>query len=386
MDGIVALGHFCESHGPIVILATQKTDCEPQEKPPHILNSPVCEACKSIDLEEAVVSEDENVYYVSSRIPLKEDVAFLLKNAAVRSISCEEMGKEGGLMYFGDDQRGHVVTYTFYVADSQARGFKRKYCLILLSGDRVHLLNHWRHITKHFEVIASDLKEKALKVNNLEQATCSQKAARQASQQSTRSCTGRSLQELTGVSSIFLQIHMWFVYLLSVNVMEEIKPNILEVPISCNGAIMLRKLYKEISNRDFKKVLYCFLTGIKVESKDTEILKLFQQLLPKKFKLPQTGEACVLVKENDAWKVNWKGNLPLKLPTLLNLIEEGLNSENLPDEALESYLASFSYQWYNISCDIACCNVYSEELLKVLGVHKYDMPLLSYWTTEVRNL
>lgn len=97
------------------------------------------------------------------------------------------MGKEGGLMYFGDSQRGHVITSTFYLADSQARGFIRKYCLLVLLRDKVHLLNNWPHLTKHFKTIADYLKENALKINSQEQLTCSQKAARQALQQTRKS-------------------------------------------------------------------------------------------------------------------------------------------------------------------------------------------------------
>lgn len=35
-------------------------------------------------------------------------------------------GKEGPI-YFGDEARGHVLSYTFFLRDVQARGFKRWY-------------------------------------------------------------------------------------------------------------------------------------------------------------------------------------------------------------------------------------------------------------------
>lgn len=88
MDGIVGLGHFCESHGPCVILATQRSTREPQQQP-HTLTVPWCESCQSIDLDQSLVSRSDSTCYVTTRTPLQQDLAFLLKQAAVRSLSCE---------------------------------------------------------------------------------------------------------------------------------------------------------------------------------------------------------------------------------------------------------------------------------------------------------
>lgn len=177
---------------------------------------------------------------------------------------------------------------------------------------------------------------------------------------------------------------MWFVWLLSVNSFEEIQSNVKQIPIKCDRSIKLRNLYRNMSREVFHKVCYCILTGIKVEC-DTELMSNFKQILPTNFKLPQTGDACKLLQNESKWEIQWRGNLPLKLPSLLTLIDDGLNNASLPDEAIESYLVSFCYKWYNIASNIACIELHSQELLEILGVHKYDMPLLSYWTTQIRN-
>lgn len=88
IDGILALGHFCETHGPCVILCTQRYDEEP-EQAPHNLTVPWCEACQSIDLKQILICRDVNGYYVTTRTPIQQDLAFLLKQAVVRSLSCE---------------------------------------------------------------------------------------------------------------------------------------------------------------------------------------------------------------------------------------------------------------------------------------------------------
>lgn len=90
MDGILALCHFCETHGPCVILCTQRSKNEPTQSP-HTLTVPWCEACQSINLDQAFVSRNEKATYVTTRTPQQQHLAFLLKQAAVRSLSCEVM-------------------------------------------------------------------------------------------------------------------------------------------------------------------------------------------------------------------------------------------------------------------------------------------------------
>lgn len=88
MDGIVGLGHFCETHGPCVILSTQRCEEEPQQFP-HSLKVPVCESCQSIELRQAMVCKNNGTCYVTTRTPLQQHLAFLLRQAVVRSLSCE---------------------------------------------------------------------------------------------------------------------------------------------------------------------------------------------------------------------------------------------------------------------------------------------------------
>lgn len=48
-------------------------------------------------------------------------------------------------MYFGDNERGHVLSHTFTVQDSLARGFHRKYSILILMKDKVNLQTSTRH-------------------------------------------------------------------------------------------------------------------------------------------------------------------------------------------------------------------------------------------------
>lgn len=89
MNGVLALGHFCDSHGPCVMLCTQAINKKYPSQPPHSLTVPWCNACKSMEVNEAFISHNGNCTYVTTRTALKQDMAFLLKQACVRSLSCE---------------------------------------------------------------------------------------------------------------------------------------------------------------------------------------------------------------------------------------------------------------------------------------------------------
>lgn len=49
----------------------------------------------------------------------------------------QEEGRDSGTMYFGDDERGHVIAHVFDLKDTLARGFKRKYCIVVFGKQQV---------------------------------------------------------------------------------------------------------------------------------------------------------------------------------------------------------------------------------------------------------
>lgn len=83
------MGHFCDTHGPCVIMSTDRVKEIPEEPLPALLNVPVCDACKSLDLETIYECEDDNNHYISTRTNLNLHVAHLLKDAVLRSLSVE---------------------------------------------------------------------------------------------------------------------------------------------------------------------------------------------------------------------------------------------------------------------------------------------------------
>jgi len=96
MNAIVALCHFCESHGPSSVFCTQTLrDTKIDEIPVTLdLINDSCQACNSIGNKLGFLSRapDSNANFLSTQIPVLPDVALLVKQAAVRSLSCEVNG------------------------------------------------------------------------------------------------------------------------------------------------------------------------------------------------------------------------------------------------------------------------------------------------------
>lgn len=87
MEVTIALGLFCDTHGPCVILCTDRVAEIPEHK--SFPNIPICDACQSIDLHTIYSCKDDDSFYISTRNPLTKNVANSLKDAVLRSLSVE---------------------------------------------------------------------------------------------------------------------------------------------------------------------------------------------------------------------------------------------------------------------------------------------------------
>ncbi|CAH1794494.1 unnamed protein product [Owenia fusiformis] len=272
MNAIISLCHFCEKHGPSVLFCTQAfhshdphndkedvsskegqsyysrcrrlkspfqgtgdqtptgdlTPGTPTSLPARFKSSDLCEACRSLlPGQPGFISNDHEakVSYVSSQHPDHPEVFSLVRQACVRSLSCEVCPGREGPIFFGDDQRGHVLSHTFFIKDSQARGFQRWYSILVVMMDKVYLLNSWPFLVKHVRTVIDELQAKAAKVYDTEQAKCPQRAHRlnnlslNATPLSFRLQRGankaaRSLIELINDKEVFKSLHLSFTWIL----------------------------------------------------------------------------------------------------------------------------------------------------------------------------
>jgi len=171
MNGVFALCHFCEQHGPRIVFSTQafhsigtnpedfvedrseagdghslggeelslldvshsslgsaaSSFSEKPDEAPSIAEG--CAACRWSVAVPGFVTHDESAKttYVSTHYPRRSELFSTVRRACVRSLSCEVCpGREGPLL-FGDEEHGYVFSYAFFLKDHEARGMQRWY-------------------------------------------------------------------------------------------------------------------------------------------------------------------------------------------------------------------------------------------------------------------
>ncbi|XP_063243550.1 folliculin [Bacillus rossius redtenbacheri] len=257
MNAVIGLCHFCELHGPSVLFCTQSFhdieilssfDLVPKKNfygDETFLNTnseqfdntkPVCETCDSFccHLRGFISNDHKNrISFVSAKQAVQGDVAFLLRQACFRSLSCEVTPAKEGAVFFGDD-RGYVLSHTFSLKDAEARGFKRWFSIIMVMKDKYFLLSCWPFLVRNMRDMISELQRIASEVYDEEQSACPQRAMRLSSvplaEKKPVSKFLRSFQDLTGDPAVFARLHLWFTWLLKaggVYLMEEISIGLL---------------------------------------------------------------------------------------------------------------------------------------------------------------
>ena len=193
MNAIVALCHFCDHHGPRVMMCTQAfhgtLDAQllfDSTQPPRetkvkedvtitttgadgsvYSSHHICDACRSFpEGRTGIISHDAkaNVYYVSTQRPLEKDSFVIARQACLGSLTFE--GPEGfeGPMLFGENPDIYVLSYQFFLTDSKARGKRRRYSLIVVMKDRFYLISSWTFIVNNFRRIIKSWQDRAAKV------------------------------------------------------------------------------------------------------------------------------------------------------------------------------------------------------------------------------
>ncbi|XP_075574611.1 folliculin isoform X2 [Pelecanus crispus] len=262
MNAIVALCHFCELHGPRTLFCTevlhsplpqgagsgdisgQNEQAEEEEggiqmssrirshspaegasadsSSPGPKKSDMCEGCRSLaGGHPGYVSHDKetSIKYVSHQHPNHPQLFSIVRQACVRSLSCEVCPGREGPIFFGDEQHGFVFSHTFFIKDSLARGFQRWYSIITIMMDRIYLINSWPFLLGKIRGIIDELQGKALKVFEAEQYGCPQRAQRMNTAftpflHQRNGNAARSLTSLTNDENLWACLHTSFAWLL----------------------------------------------------------------------------------------------------------------------------------------------------------------------------
>lgn len=74
-----------------------------------------------------------------------------------------------GPVFFGDAEHGYTLSYTFALRDSKARGFQHTFSLLIVSMDKLLLLNFYDVLVDSLAQTAGRLQSKATAVFEAEQ-------------------------------------------------------------------------------------------------------------------------------------------------------------------------------------------------------------------------
>lgn len=424
MNAIVGLCHFCEAHGPRPVFCTFTTDNE-SHSTESSKASVQCNGCTSIGPETVLMSKDDNGTIFCSRETVPNaDVTAFLRQAAIRSITCEvSWSKEGGIVYFNDTQ-GHVLSLTFQVRDTRARGLKRWFSIVVLMKDKMLLLNITPLLSEHMQKISKELQELADTVFDDEQKVCSQRALRL---RTGRNDFGqsRSLVQLTKDENVFKRLHTHFTWMLkagaltytetlytSQDMLNKLKPNTVKGSIldsnvcdavSKGEMMSLRALENLVSKDIFRILLYCTLCGINLfirtsYSNPEVLIRSLYRLIPvteDKILYINTSDGseipshtvCVLEEiEKKKFCCAWLNSVPAKCPTLMNRIVTAMSNDKFNDDVLHQHVKSLLLEWLGIAravkSAIKSSNAKSDAVVKlkqVLGVSPNDEALLNFW-------
>lgn len=117
--------------------------------------------------------------------------------------------KEGPIFFSDSGLDIHVVSYTFFLKDSSARGFQRWFSVVILASEGAQLLKLWSTLVAEMKGIIGELQKMAAEVYKREEEQCSHRMLR-SNFNSTNVGATRSLQEITGNPAILLKLHIQF--------------------------------------------------------------------------------------------------------------------------------------------------------------------------------
>lgn len=230
---IVCLAHFCELHGPTVIICTQITTKKFLKENLLSSNSRLanCLSCQlilpnsSVNLTTPIENnnndgkkeEEKPKVSVSTHYPASSKRYSALTKLVMKSLSVETTSELSKPMFYGDAINGYCINQIFKIEDINARGGERKYSLMIVSDDEFELLNNWDILQMYLNEIIELIQKKVIDWNQRNEVSLKFNADGSVKNGNVldnerflrRSLNKpRSLTELTNDDEIFVKLHL----------------------------------------------------------------------------------------------------------------------------------------------------------------------------------
>ncbi|KAI5806321.1 vesicle coat protein [Geopyxis carbonaria] len=167
------------------------------------------------------------ITYISSRSPTVPSRYATVRQACIRTLSCELVPAQTGPMLFGDPLAGYTIAFVFRIADAKARGGRRTYALLCMSPNQKALIHCWSSVTFVFQSLVHEIQHAAAD-KAAKDAQSSPSFGNSISSVTSRGPEGflrrrapgdggsqKCLAELVGREDFFVELHAKFVCLLS---------------------------------------------------------------------------------------------------------------------------------------------------------------------------
>jgi len=197
--------------------------CQPETSPQVQVQAQFSSATQSL------TTHTHTVTYLSSRSPAQTSRYSQVRQACIRSLSCELVPAQTGPILFGDQQTGYTIAVVFKLSDSKSRGGRRTYALLCMSMNQKSLMQSWSVISSVFQSLVHEIQlavvEKTAKDAH---STSTSPAGMSLASVGSRGpesflrrrapgdgSSARSLADLIGNDHFFVNIHSAFVRLLA---------------------------------------------------------------------------------------------------------------------------------------------------------------------------
>ncbi|CAR21162.1 UDENN FLCN/SMCR8-type domain-containing protein [Lachancea thermotolerans] len=230
---LISLAHFCDKHGPRILLGTQFAKDGEELFLPDYPTDTYCDSCSihfpgSDKSSRSMRSTLHSIDYVSTNYP---SVRYQLISSVIRHIFSEEtMTYDGSPLTFYDQSRGLNLVIGFKLQDNDARGDERRYGLILTIDSPDHasamklLSRHWEFVNYSFNKVIQYTKqqrEDELRRRQISESYGEFTPMAGSYLRGNKLKIPRNLAYLTNDDLLFVRLHKWNTYMLDVLNMDE---------------------------------------------------------------------------------------------------------------------------------------------------------------------
>lgn len=229
---LISLSHFCDKHGPRILLVTQAAingSTGDELLVPTYPTDSYCDSCllhfpkSSTNDIRSLKSNIGSQCFVSTQY---SSIRYqLLTHIIRRSFSEETMIYDGMPLVFYDDIRGLNLVMGFKLNDENARGNERRYCIIFTIDSKDHkssmklLSENWNFITGGFDkmikYICNSHRQEIERQNNVNDERSNFNLLGRTYLRGNKVKVPRNLAELTHDELLFVRLHKWNAYLLN---------------------------------------------------------------------------------------------------------------------------------------------------------------------------